>query len=152
MSITGKDEEFKKKTEILKDFKNEANAQQQIYIDTLSPNGNPITLSIIDFSYFDKRSTEILLTELDRKHNSGTVGEMLQYIRSNSVESSKDRRLGMITMELAEPTYKELSDISNRITFNNGCQYAIAQILILFLKSKKMNYDLHAGNVLASTN
>ena len=152
LSITGKDEEFKKKTEILKDFKNEANAQQQIYIDTLSPNGNPITLSIIDFSYFDKRSTEILLTELDRKHNSVTVGEMLQYIRSNSVESLKDRRLGMITMELAEPTYKELSDMPNRITFNNGCQYAIAQILILFLKSKKMNYDLHAGNVLASTN
>lgn len=142
---------YKKKTENLLDFKKEADTQQQIYIDTLSPNGNPITLSIIDFSHFDKRSARILLTELNKKHDSRTVSEMLQYIGLNCLDYSKKRRLGMITMELAEPTYRELADIPIRSDeYNRGCQYAIAQTLILFLKSKKLNFDSHAGNVLAS--
>jgi hypothetical protein len=158
LSITGKNRKFNKKTENLESFRKEANTQQQIYIDTLSPNGNPITLSIIDFSYFDKRSTAVLLTELDTKHNSSTVSEMLQYIglniqnEQNEQHRLKNRRLGMITMELAEPTYRELADLPiGEDTYNNGCKYAIAQTLILFLKSKKLNFDSHAGNVLAST-
>ena len=144
---------FNKKTEILESFREEANTQQQIYIDTLSPNGNPITLSIIDFSFFDKRSTADLLTELlNMTHNSGTVSEMLKYIESKCLDSSKNRHLGMITMELAEPTYTELAALTiGEDTYINGCQYAIAQTLILFLKSKKLNFDCHAGNVLAST-
>ena len=150
--ITEKNAAFDKKTENLRDFKKEADTQQQIYIDTLSPNGNPITLSIIDFSHFDKRSTRILLMELNKKHNSRTISEMLRYIGLNCLDSSKNRRLGMITMELAEPTYTELADIPiGEYTYISGCQYAIAQTLILFLKSKKLNFDSHAGNVLAST-
>lgn len=149
--ITEKNKEYTKKTENLLDFKKEADTQQQIYIDTLSPNGNPITLSIIDFSHFDKRSTRILITELNKKHDSRTVGEMLRYIGLNCLDYSKNRRLGMITMELAEPTYIELADIPiSSHEYNSGCQYAIAQTLILFLKSKKINFDSHAGNVLAS--
>ena len=150
--ITEKNKEYTKKTENLLDFKKEADTQQQIYIDTLSPNGNPITLSIIDFSHFDKRSTRILITELNKKHDSRTVGEMLRYIGLNCLDYSKNRRLGMITMELAEPTYTELADIPiGEYTYISGCQYAIAQTLILFLKSKKLNFDSHTGNVLAST-
>ncbi len=150
--ITEKNAAFDKKTENLRDFKNEANTQQQIYIDTLSPNGNPITLSIIDFSHFDKRSARILLMELNKKHTSRTISEMLRYIGLNCLDSSKNRRLGMITMELAEPTYTELADLPIRSDeYISGCQYAIAQTIILFLKSKKLNFDCHAGNVLAST-
>ena len=150
--ITEKNAAFEKKTENLRDFKKEADTQQQIYIDTLSPNGNPITLSIIDFSHFDKRSTRILLMELNKKHNSRTISEMLRYIGLNCLDYSKNRRLGMITMELAEPTYTELADIPiGEYTYISGCQYAIAQTLILFLKSKKLNFDSHTGNVLAST-
>jgi hypothetical protein len=159
--ITAENQSFKKETENLESFRKEANTQQQIYIDTLSPNGNPITLSIIDFSYFDKRSTAVLLTELNTKHKSRTVSEMLRYIglniqneqnEQNEQHRLKNRRLGMITMELAEPTYRELADLPiGEDTYNNGCKYAIAQTLILFLKSKKLNFDSHAGNVLAST-
>jgi hypothetical protein len=55
-------------------------------------------------------------------------------------------------MELAEPTYTELADIPiGEYTYITGCQYAIAQTIILFLKSKKLNFDSHTGNVLAST-
>ena len=150
--ITEKNAAFNKKTENLRDFKKEADTQQQIYIDTLSPNGNPITLSIIDFSHFDKRSTRILLMELNKKHTSRTISEMLRYIGLNCLEHSKNRRLGMITMELAEPTYTELSKISiGSDEYISGCQHAIAQTIILFVKSKKLNFDSHTGNVLAST-
>ena len=57
-------EKHDKATESLIDFQREAINQQQIYIDTLSPLGKPITISVVDFSYFNSDACKLLLRKL----------------------------------------------------------------------------------------
>jgi len=139
-----------KETEDLDDFKTEANVQQAIYTGTLAPQGKPITISVVDFSYFNKAASDDLLTQLlGIPGNSQTVEAMLEYMRNNVTAT---RQLGMITMELVNSNFRELWSVENPSAFTSDCNYALAQILILFTKLKVMNYDCHAGNVLASRN
>ena len=138
---------YSKATENLNDFKVESNIQQSIYLKTINPSGKPICLAVADFSYFNKDSAFILLGHLRAKQgNSPKVMRMLEYLKFNV---TGNKQLGMITMELANSDFKELNDLkSNPPVFKSDCNSAIAQILILFLKLKILNYDSHAGNVL----
>jgi hypothetical protein len=138
-----------KETEDLDGFKTEANVQQAIYTGTLWPQGKPITISVVDFSYFNKAASDALLTQLLRMPGSLTVQAMLQYMQNNVTAT---RQLGMITMELVNSDFRELWSVENSDAFASDCNYALAQIFILFTKLKVMNYDCHAGNVLASRN
>jgi len=139
-----------KQTEDLDGFKTEANVQQAIYTGTLAPQGKPITISVVDFSYFNKAASDALLAQLlGIPGNSQTVQAMLQYMM-DSVNATK--QLGMMTMELVNSEFRELWSVENQAAFSSDCNYALAQILILFTKLKVMNYDCHAGNVLASRN
>ena len=138
-----------KQTEDLDGFKTEANIQQAIYTGTLWPQGKPITISVVDFSYFNKAASDALLTQLLRMPGSQTVQIMLEYMRNNITAT---RQLGMITMELVNSEFIELWSVENPSAFAADCKYALAQILVLFTKLKVMNYDCHAGNVLASRN
>lgn len=139
-----------KETEDLDGFKTEANIQQAIYTGTLAPQGKPITISVVDFSYFNKAASDALLTQLlGIPGNNQTVQAMLEYMRNNVTAT---RQLGMITMELVNSNFRELWSVENPAAFASDCNYALAQILILFTKLKVMNYDCHAGNVLASRN
>jgi len=138
---------YSKATENLNDFKVESNIQQSIYLKTINPSGKPICLAVADFSYFNKDSAFILLGHLRAKQgNSPKVMRMLEYLKFNV---TGNKQLGMITMELANSDFKELNDLkSNPPVFKSDCNSAIAQILILFLRLKILNYDSHAGNVL----
>jgi hypothetical protein len=138
---------YTKATENLNDFKVESEIQQTIYLKTVNPSGKPICLAVADFSYFDTASAHVLLGQLRVKPgNSPKVMRMLEYLSDNVTEGNK---LGMITMELANSDFKELSDLkSNEDVFKRDCNSALAQILILFTKLKILNYDGHAGNVL----
>ena len=139
-----------KETEDLESFKTEAIIQQGIYTGTLSPLGRPITISVVDFSYFNARSSNALLRQLMTiPGNSHTVQLMLTFLHDNVIAT---RQLGLITMELANSEFRELSKVENAAAFTSDCDYALAQIFILFTRLKVMNYDCHAGNVLASRN
>jgi hypothetical protein len=139
-----------KQTEDLDGFKTEANVQQAIYTGTLAPQGKPITISVVDFSYFNAAASGALLKKLSGiPGNSQTVQTMLNYMNNNVTAT---RQLGMMTMELANSEFRELWYVENRSAYDSDCNYALAQILILFTKLKVMNYDCHAGNVLASRN
>ena len=139
-------------TELQKNVLDEAFIQQEIYKTTLSPNGNPITISVVDFSYFNTDATKILINKLkecDNKENPDVV-LMLDYILDNVKDN---RKLGLITMELANSDFLELYDVynDNYDAYRVDIKYAIAQLLILFIKMKIINYDCHHSNVLAST-
>ena len=138
---------YSKATENLNDFKIESNIQQSIYLKTINPSGKPICLAVADFSFFNRASAATLIGQLRAKPgNSPKVMRMLEYLSANVTGTNQ---LGMITMELANSDFKELNDLKSNVpVFKSDCNSAIAQILILFLKLKILNYDSHAGNVL----
>jgi hypothetical protein len=64
-----------KSTENLIEYATESKTQQDIYVATVSPSGNPICPAVADFSYFDCTSGEILLAKLIKNtNNSATIG------------------------------------------------------------------------------
>lgn len=153
---------YSKVTDKTTDFHNEAKIQQDIYRNTVWPNGLPITLSVADFSYFDIDNSYILIDKLLTIANpSDNSSLVLNYIKrelssnigmANYGHTVYPRKLGMITMELANIGFIELS----RFTFANieayklDCLYALAENIVLFSKLKKINYDCHLGNVMAN--
>jgi hypothetical protein len=150
-------QEVSKQCETIDDFEKEAKIQQDIYLNTLKPNGSNISPSIIDFSLFDGKNSETLLYDLSdlvKRNDSGTRN-MIIYL-SNTIrdinEHSEKIGLGMITMELVDnKKYDQLYKFSNEPSiYNKSCCYAIAEIIVLFLNLKIINYDCHSGNVLSS--
>jgi hypothetical protein len=145
--VPGDSKSYGKDTEDLESFKIESQVQQNIYVATATPSGKPICLAVADFSYFDKTASDVLLEKLRLKRgNDAKVNAMLGYLIQNVTPC---RKLGMITMELADSNFKELYDFSsNASIFDNLIKYALAQIFILFTKLKVFNYDCHFANVL----
>jgi len=145
-----KTKKYKKNTDNLDSFKKEAFFQQKIYTQTLLPTGDPITISVVDFSYFDKDASIKLLTRLLSIPSNDEVQKLLKYLISclNGFFQYKFR-LGMITMELIDTTFDKIGSIDPPI-FDYDCNYVIAQLLILFTRLKIINYDCHYENVLAS--
>jgi len=146
--IPGEFRSYEKETEDFKSFETESQVQQNIYIETANPSGKPICLAVADFSYFNKTASDKLIEKLLIKCQSDEKAcAMLNYLYVNVISS---RKLGMITMELADSDFKELNEFSrgDSSIFGNLTNYALAQILILFTKLKIFNYDCHFGNVL----
>ena len=145
--VAGDSKSYGKDTEDLESFKIESQVQQHIYVETANPSGKPICLAVADFSYFDKAASDVLLNKLLLKsRNDDKVNAMLNYLIQNVTSS---RKLGMITMELADSNFKELYDFSSDASiFDNLIKYALAQIFILFTKLNIFNYDCHFANVL----
>jgi hypothetical protein len=145
-----KDKKYIKSTESIHDFSEEAKSQQDIYIETIASSGKPICLAVIDYSYFDIPSANKFLDLLLRKGSyDAKAVQMLTYIKNNL---SGDRQLGMISMELADSNFVELvslqEDASAIVAYNTSLNMAIAEILILFIKTRIINCDLHVGNVM----
>lgn len=139
-----------KSTENLIEYATESKTQQDIYVATVSPSGNPICPAVADFSYFDSTSGEILLAKLIKNTNNSATNAMIDYLRTN-IFLHTNRKLGMIAMEIANNSI-ELENLKaiNPISYNANIEYAIAQIFILFTKLKVINYDSHSKNVLAN--
>ncbi len=153
---------YSKVTDNTTDFHNEAKTQQDIYRNTVWPNGLPITLSVADFSYFDIDNSYILIDKLLTIANpSDNSSFVLNYIKrelssnvgmANYGHTVYPRKLGMITMELANIGFIELSKFTsaNIEAYKLNCLYALAENIVLFSKLKKINYDCHLGNVMAN--
>ncbi len=137
-----------KETEDLTSFKIEADIQQKIYTATLSPTAKPISLAVVDFSTFNKAASDKLLRELLLKSDSNTASHMLNYLITNV---TPERTLGLMIMELANPDFRELGTIEDDDAYYADCKYGLAQLFVLFLKLKTINYDCHMGNILGST-
>lgn len=137
-----------KETEDLTSFKIEADIQQQIYAATVTPTAKPISLAVVDFSTFNKPASDALLRELLTKSGSDTASRMLNYLITNVTPG---RSLGLMTMELANPEFRELSTVDNDDAYYADCKYGLAQLFVLFVKLKTINYDCHMGNILGST-
>jgi hypothetical protein len=145
---------FEKEMPALREFMYEAHIQQEIYKTTLYPVGRPITIGIIDFAYFDRTFSFKLLQKLKTlQKKDAIVNTILNYLSSNV---TGDRMLGLITMDLVNSDfielYKVVEDIKNNVIIDSDFNYSIAQILLLFTKTKIINYDSHSGNILASAN
>jgi len=154
---SGRTHKVSKQCETLDDFEKEAKIQQDIYLNTLKPNGSNICPSVIDFSLFDGKNSDTLLYDLSVlvKHNDYGTRNMITYL-SDTIrdinQHSEKVGLGMITMELVDnKKYDQLYKFSNNpnIYYISSC-YAIAEIIVLFLNLKLINYDCHSGNVLSS--
>jgi hypothetical protein len=154
IQITGDTKGYSKECVELSKYKIEAKSQQDIFIKTLSPSGNPICPAIVDFSHFDKESAKIFLNKCKALITTGTKAEEVFNYIIRVITTKNYTNLGMITMEIADD-YIELSKIPNTTADEQKIKdkmmiYSIAQIIILFVKLKIINYDAHTGNILAN--
>jgi hypothetical protein len=131
------------------DFIQEAFIQQEIYLKTINPNGNYICPSVVDLSLFKNDDAKQLINDLLKTRNGDNeCTRMLNYLKD--ILKYPNFELGMITMELVDNNYTSLYKIENDMIYNTNCEYALAELIILFLKLKSVNYDCHSGNVLAN--
>jgi hypothetical protein len=136
-------------------FIQEAVIQQDIYLKTINPNGNYICPSVIDLSLFKNQHAKKLINDLfnifDKDYE---CGQMLKYL--HEALKNKSAELGMITMELVDnnyiPIYKAIYLDRERYIYKTNCEYALAELIILFIKLKLVNYDCHSRNILAKRN
>ena len=154
IQITGETQGYSKECIELSKYKIEAKSQQEIFIKTLSPSGNPICPAIVDFSHFDKESAKTFLNKCTALTKTDTKAEEVFNYIIRVITKKNYTHLGMITMEIADD-YIELSKIPNTTIDEQKIKdkmmiYSIAQIIILFVKLKIINYDAHTGNILAN--
>ena len=152
-----------KSTETLDTFMDEVSKQQYIYRGTILPQGKPITLAVVDFSYFNDIFSLKLLSQLGKLPSNKPQKidiislNMLKYLYK-TIETQNSLQLGLITMELANDDFDQLNKVKEYVDTNpisepiydTDCEYIWAQLLILFVKLKIINYDCHDENVLAS--
>ena len=146
--ITDNAKKYRKRKETLEDFKKECDVQQQVYLKTVIPSGNPVCLAVVDFAHFDSASTPIFLEKLLKLARTNKARNMLSYLHDNV---KNHRQLGMITMELADG-YSEISNVTDRDELAEKMMYSISQLFISFTKLKIMNHDSHMGNILTKPN
>jgi hypothetical protein len=157
-------EKINKQSEFLKDYENEYNVQNSIYFNTLYPNGSNICPGVIDitiFKFFKGNEYNNIvnfinkLNEITIEGNKGNeCRKMLKYFEN--VNLRRDIGLGIITMEFVDDKkYKLLKELRNEVTkmnkdvsiYENNCLYALAELIVLFIKLKIINYDSHVGNI-----
>ena len=139
---------YEKRKETLEDFQKECEIQQQVYLKTVIPSGNPVCLAVVDFSHFDSASAPFFLEKIFKLARTNKARNMLLYLFNNV---KNHRRLGMITMELADG-YSEIANVTDRDELAEKMMYSISQLFISFTKLKIMNYDSHMGNILTKPN
>jgi len=139
-----------KTSETFDRFRAEAVAQQSLYTRTFVPQGQPITLSVCDFSTFNAATAKRLMLRLQGIASpDAEVSNILDYMQKNV---NGNDRLGVITMELANQSFEPLAKVQKIVpAFSEEYEYAVAQLLVQTVKAKMINIDLHSGNILAST-
>ena len=130
-------------------FIQEAVIQQNIYLKTINPNGNYICPSVIDLSLFKNDDAKQLIDDLLKTvFEDHECNQMLNYLKN--ILNNPNFELGMLTMELVDNNYTSLYNIRENYTYTTNCEYALAELIILFIKLKLVNYDCHSGNILAN--
>jgi serine/threonine protein kinase len=156
----GSSKRYVKISETEENAKDEASVQNNIYINSVSPNGNPITPSVVDFSYFDNDSAKLFLNMISQKENTSNISlQMVNYLL-NSLNNS-NRKLAVITMECIDNTYTSIEQVlvdyeehenrENTARYENTIPNVFAQMIRLFIQSKMINCDLNSENGMVNT-
>jgi hypothetical protein len=150
---------YQKKSETKSDYENEYAIQKEIYIHTLDLNRINICPSVIDLLFLKNNDILHFLQNLEKI--GGEKGDesikMLSFLYRNVTNEKgyviPDLELGIILMEFVdEKEYDILSEIRIPETRKYNCLYALAEIAVLFMNLKIINYDSHSGNIFGSKN
>jgi len=161
-----------KSTESLNNLFREAYLQQDIFVQTFSPNFSPICLAVSDFAYLDHEYATRVLQGIIRVTSASSdpiTTTTLEYLiarlneRPPSERGAITRKLGLITMQLADrDKYYTLNDIKR---FERGAamvpgfhpgileydmQYSLACIFIAATKCRTFLWDGHTSNFLGN--
>jgi hypothetical protein len=145
----------RKNTSVLMNMIKETSIQQEVFCSTIVPSGYPVTISVVDFSYFDVDCARVLLDQFKKKTSDDFTKSLLEELKQKIVTNS-DVTMGLITMELVESNF----DTMYKITKNNieptikdtDYEHVIAQMIILLLTTGIIHYDLHLNNAFGSLN
>jgi hypothetical protein len=148
-----------KTTTTLFNMLKETATQQDVYLRTISPRGYPITISVVDFSYFNKETAKILLEKFYKicgiSSTKLLINSLFELINHND-----EYKLGVITMELVNRDFTTIGNIYKGLDrtvsakmslFHTNLEYVIAQMIILFVRNKIIHYDLHKNNAFGNT-
>jgi hypothetical protein len=143
-----------KLTSTILDTLNETAIQQEIFCVTMIPTGYPITIAIVDFSYFDTKHARILLNTLMSKSKDSITLELLEQL-DGIIERKPSYQLGLISMELVDTNFKTMYQIVSNVTIDQSIknidyEHVIAQMVILVVTAKILHYDLHMDNAFGS--
>jgi len=154
-----------KNTETEVEFESEAHKQGQIYFNTLIPDGKPSCLSVIDYSKFEKEKGKEFLTELLSKVYDKRSALAIQSVFDNLNQGVKE--LGIISMEFAGKGFVSFRTLleekddwtrwmrreeyqKTQKVIDQSCVKALAQKIVVFLKTGIVNVDDHPGNILVN--
>ena len=148
-----------KQSEYLKDYENEYNVQNKIYFSTLNPNGSNICPSAIGIEHLNGMSVLDFLSKLYKISTTLECKRMLSFFKKFNFITNTEISLGVIAMEFVDDNkYKLLKVLRDEVKkgtdvsiYENNCLYALAELIVLFIKLKIINYDCHSGNIFGNT-
>jgi hypothetical protein len=149
-----------KQSEYLKDYENEYNVQNKIYFSTLNPNGSNICPSAIGLEHLNGISVLNFLSKLYKISTTLECKRMLLFFKNVKFIPNNEISLGVIAMEFVDDEkYKLLKVLRDEAKkkdtdasiYENNCLYALAELIVLFIELKIINYDCHAGNIFGNT-
>jgi len=130
------------------ELKHEATTQQHVYTSTIKNSGNYICPAI---AFADKLPNDECLNVLLTKNPDQNTEKILKYLQS-TITRSMTYNLGLIAMELVSRDFITLDQFSIYTpSGRNAYEYAIAELLILFIECRIINCDFNMGNVLVKT-
>ena len=158
-----------KRTESEKSYFDEAVMQQTIWKRSITTGGKtPLCPPVANFSTFGNRDSRYLLNFLLSKASSPETKEVLDYLYSECIISSKSLSTGIIVMPMISnsKTFSDYEDargliVSDRSTRTTGRKLdevlddayidATAEMIRLFIDIGVLHFDAHMGNVLVYT-
>jgi hypothetical protein len=147
---------YRKKTEKKQDYTKEYEIQNKIYLDTLNLNRINICPSLIDLSFLDGYSANTFINSLnaiiDDDDDMNEAVNIFNFLKDQLNDADNKMKLGVITMEFVN--YREYVLLNDRQlndeTYEKNCLYALAEIIVVFMIFKIINYDWHNGNIFGS--
>lgn len=142
---------FQKKTETRDDFTKEYDTQNNIYLKTLEMNRVNICPSVMGLLFLNNNEKNQFF--LNVAPICGKIGEecvnMLTFLYNNSLnKDNKIGEIGIILMEFVdEKKYMLLSNISNPVIKKYNILYTLAEMVVLFIHLKLINFDSHGFNI-----
>jgi hypothetical protein len=142
-----------KRTSTILDTLEETAIQQEIFCVTTIPSGYPITIAVVDFSYFDTKCASYLLKTLMSKHKDEITIKLLKDLEI--LIRNPAHKLGLISMELVDPNFNTMYKIEkvirpDKAIIDTDYEHVIAQMVILVVTTGILHYDLHMDNAFGS--
>ena len=142
---------FQKKTETIDDFTKEYETQNNIYFKTLEMNRVNICPSVMGLLFLKNNEKKHFFSNV--APICGEIDEecfnMVSFLYNNSLnKDNKIGEIGIILMEFVdEQKYMLLNNISNPVIKKYNILYTLAEMVVLFIYLKLINFDSHGYNI-----